>query len=482
MENHLDRPEVQQALTSGTGANIRQSETTGESYYYYVRSFPEHFVRVAAIYDVNVRDVLHVERVFFAYLFVLFILFSVVLMIITRRISETITKLKDFAILLRSGKEPPESLDFPDDDLGEISTQITSIFGELVEAKQEVQAERERLFMHLDSLNEGIAFFSPLKKSILTNEQFIQNLNMVTGQSAVTAEDVFDLPVMAPVVEFVDKALEEMSGEVPDPLPTFTTVMERSKRYFSVRCMFFADSSFEILIINTTRLEKRKRITQELTSNIAHELKTPVTSILGYLETLKEEDVPDKTRERFLKGALRQTQRLSNLIEDIAAITKIEEVPDSYAMEPVKLRKIVDEVYQHLKLKLDAQNINVEISIPKSLEINGNVSMLFSVFYNLFDNVLKYGGEDIEIWLDNYLEDRKYFYFSFANSGANVDDVHLSRMFERFYRIDRGRSREEGGTGLGLSIVKNAIELHGGSITAKSRPEGGLEMLFSLSK
>jgi two-component system phosphate regulon sensor histidine kinase PhoR len=403
-------------------------------------------------------------------------------MFITRRTAETITKLKDFSIRLRSGMDTPENVEFPDDELGVISSQITSIYRDLSRARQEILAEQEKLFAHLNTLNEGIAFFTPERQKILTNQQFIQNLNLVSGRSAVTAEEIFELPVMAPVVEFIDRTLASPEIIRSEDPPTLEKVMERSSKYFKVKCMFFADSSFEIVIINTTPLEKRKLIKKEMTSNIAHELKTPVTSILGYLETIQDKDIPEKLRTRFLKRALRQTERLSNLIQDISTLDKIDEAGDSYFMEPVLIRKIVDEVYEHLKLKLDAMGIRVHVGIPKKMEIRGNVSLLFSVFYNLFDNVIKYGGENIEIFLENYLEDRKYYYFSFSNSGHPIEEVHLDRIFERFYRIDQGRSREQGGTGLGLSIVKNAIELHGGKINAKPRPEGGLEFLFTLRK
>ena len=482
MENHLNRPEVQEAMQNGKGSNIRDSETTGLSYYYYVRTYPDYFVRTGAIYNVSVKESLHVERHFIAYLVLLFLLFSLILMLITRRISETITKLKDFSIQLSSGKEPNLNLDFPDDDLGEISSQITSIYRDLNKAQQEILDEKEKLITHLNSLNEGIAFFTPEKQKILTNQQFIQNLNLVAGQSSVAPEELFSLPVMTPIVEFIDQTLtcpECIKAEVP---PTIEKLMGNSKRHFKVRCMFFTDSSFEIVITNTTPTVKGKLIRQQMTSNIAHELKTPVTSILGYLETLQEEDIPKKTKKRFLKGALRQTERLWGLIEDISSLNKIEEAAEFYPMESIKIRIIVDEVRRHLKLKLDKQKIKVSIEIWKDMEITGNMSLLYSVFYNLFDNVIKYGGADIQIKLDNYLEDQKYYYFSFSNTGNPVEEKHLTRIFERFYRIDTGRSREQGGTGLGLSIVKNAIELHGGQITAKSDPEGGIEFLFSLSK
>jgi two-component system OmpR family sensor kinase/two-component system phosphate regulon sensor histidine kinase PhoR len=287
---------------------------------------------------------------------------------------------------------------------------------------------------------------------------------------------------MAGMVEFIDGILDNTEFIKSDELPSMEEVLQRNNRYFSVRCMFFADSSFEVVITDTTRMEKRRLMKQQMTSNISHELKTPVTSILGYLETLHESEIPEKTRKLFLKRALRQTERLTGLIEDISSLNKIEEASDSFEMETVRIRKIIDEVHLHLKLKLDAKAIKVDIDVSKKLELTGNVSLLFSIFYNLFDNVIKYGGEDIGIRLRNYLEDRNYYYFSFSNTGMAVGEEHLTRIFERFYRIDRGRSREEGGTGLGLSIVKNAVELHGGTITAKSLQEGGLEFLFSLRK
>jgi signal transduction histidine kinase len=133
-------------------------------------------------------------------------------------------------------------------------------------------------------------------------------------------------------------------------------------------------------------------------------------------------------------------------------------------------------------LKLDEHRIQVHVDLSGKLELNGNKSLLFSIFYNLFDNVIKYGGENSEIYLSNFLKDKKNYYFSFANTGNDVDEKHLTRIFERFYRIDDGRSRKTGGTGLGLAIVKNAIQLHHGEISARKYKEGGLEFLFSLAR
>ena len=482
MENHLGRPEVQQAFRSDFGSNIRQSETTGNRYYYYAKLFPEYLVRTAALYNVQVRDYLHVERIFIFYLILLFLLISLALMVLTRRFSQTITKLKEFSISIRKGEEPEAPI-FPSDELGIISGQIASIYKDLNQARLEISAEKEKLFSHLNALNEGIAFFTPDKNPILTNQQFIQNLNLISDTSSATADRVFETKELIPIVQFIDTQLQKVSQEQADQLPEMEIVLQISARYFTVRCMFFSDRSFEIVITDSTKLEKRKSMKQQMTSNISHELKTPVASVLGYLETLKQSDVPEETRKHFIKRAYTQAARLSELIEDIATLNKIEEAGSSYTFKPLKISKIVEEVHEHLHMKLEEKHITVHIDLPRKMVVHGNASLLYSVFYNLFDNAIKYGGEDFEIYLTNYLEDKKYYYFSFANSGNSVDESHLTRIFERFYRIDDGRSRDTGGTGLGLSIVKNAIELHEGKISARTyKEENGVEFLFTLSK
>lgn len=219
-----------------------------------------------------------------------------------------------------------------------------------------------------------------------------------------------------------------------------------------------------------------------MTSNIAHELKTPVATVMGYLETLQHNILTQDKQKYFIEKAHIQAKRLSDLIEDISMLNKIEEAKEHFNFEQVKIKDIIEEVKDDLKLKLDEKNISVNIDCTKSIAISGNRSLLFSIFYNLFDNASKYGGENIDINITNYLEDDDYYYFSFSNTGTEIEEKHLSRIFERFYRVDSGRSRKTGGTGLGLAIVKNAIQLHGGEISARNYKDGGLEFLFTIPK
>jgi signal transduction histidine kinase len=482
MENHLDRPEIEGSMVAPFGAYLRESATTGRSYYYYAKFYKDYFIRTAAIYDVRISDFLHVQRIFIFNLVLLFLFVSVIILIITRRFSDTITKLKDFAIRLSSGEKIDEIIVFPNDEMGTISNQLISIYRELNEAKDNLAVEKNKLFSHLSALNEGIAFFSSNRRKILANNHFIQNLNLLSGKSALSAEKIFEIETLEPILRFIDQQLLNDHSIDSGDLPMMDLSLQNNNRYFKVNCVFFQDKSFEIVISDITRLERRRIVKQQMTSNIAHELKTPVSSVLGYLETLQHIGINPEKRQYFIEKALLQAKRLSDLIEDLSTLNRIEEAGEHYSFEPLKIRKIIEEVHEHLKLRLDEKQIGVHIELSRKVKINGNESLLFSVFYNLFDNAIKYGGDHSEIYLVNYLEDKEFFYFSFANTGSQIEEKHLARIFERFYRIDDGRSRKSGGTGLGLSIVKNAIQLHHGTISARQYRESGVEFLFSLAK
>lgn len=482
MENHLDRPEVQESMDAESGSTIRESVTTGNSYYYYARYYEDYFVRTATLYDVRIRDFLHVESLFVFYLLLLFVVTFIIVFTITRRFTEIIDRLKLFTLKLRSGEELEEPIEFPQDELGTISKEFTSLYNDLLQAQQHLLIEKNKLYSHLSALNEGIAFFSPKKERILANNHFIQYLHLLSDESGLSEQKIFEVKELKPVVRFINRQLEEAFGLYAEELPQMDLDIRKDNRYFTVKCVFFQDKSFEIVITDSTKLEKRRIMKQQMTANIAHELKTPVATVMGYLETIREYEISPEKQKYFLDRAYAQARRLSELIEDISTLNKIEETGSHYSFEEVRIDQLVTEVQEQMKLKMDELRIKVHVDLPKKVEINGNRSLLFSIFYNLFDNVLKYGGKGANIYLSAHLKNKRTYYFTFANTGSEIDEKHLTRIFERFYRIDDGRSRKTGGTGLGLAIVKNAVQLHGGEISARKYKDGGLEFLFSLEK
>ncbi|MBR5831968.1 MAG: hypothetical protein IKY79_05060 [Bacteroidales bacterium] len=227
--------------------------------------------------------------------------------------------------------------------------------------------------------------------------------------------------------------------------------------------------------------DRNRKMKQEMTNNIAHELKTPVSSIRGYLEILlSNKPIPDDKRQYFLERSYSQTLRLSNLINDVSIINKIEESAELFQKEKVVVCDIVQEAINELDDKIVERNIDVQNSISSDIVIMGNHSLLYGIFRNLIENAVYYAGDNINIIIECHKKDADFYYFRFRDTGCGIDDKYLTRIFDRFLRIDEGRSRKNGGTGLGLSIVKHAVLFHDGGIIAKNAEEGGLEFYFSL--
>lgn len=222
------------------------------------------------------------------------------------------------------------------------------------------------------------------------------------------------------------------------------------------------------------------RLKRQLTNNISHELKTPICSIMGYLEMILSNDKLDAaTAHSFVAKSYDQAERLRHLMSDLSTITRIDEASDMVEREVLDLSALIEGIKEDVRPQLEEQGITIISNIDKQLFIEGNNSLLYSIFRNLVDNAIAYSGAR-HIWIDLVREESERFYFSLRDNGIGIDEKHLPYIFERFYRVDKGRSRKMGGTGLGLSIVKNAVLFHSGTIEARCDDMGGVEFLFSL--
>ena len=239
--------------------------------------------------------------------------------------------------------------------------------------------------------------------------------------------------------------------------------------------------------LQTTRREQDV-LKRQLTQNIAHELKTPVASIQGYLETILENpNTSDAARDMFLKRCYAQSQRLTSLLQDISTLNRMDDAPEMMGNEEVNISDTVANIQKETALQLQQKHMAFVNHLPDGIVVKGNPSLLYSVFRNLTDNAIAYAGESTTITLsanpineDSDETDAPKWHFTFSDNGIGVPAEHLPRLFERFYRVDKGRSRKMGGTGLGLAIVKNAVILHGGTISVKNNEGGGLCFEFTL--
>lgn len=221
---------------------------------------------------------------------------------------------------------------------------------------------------------------------------------------------------------------------------------------------------------------------RQLTQNISHELKTPVASILGYTETiLSNPDMDQETKARFIERTNLQAQRLTTLLNDLSILNRVDYAPHVIAMQRVNVSQVVADITQDVALSIKKKHMTLNNCLPEDIIVGGNESLIYSIFSNLIDNSMNYAGEGTTISISATEQDDRW-QFKFADDGDGVPEEHLPHLFERFYRIDTGRSRSMGGTGLGLAIVKNAVLQHGGNITVSNKKDGGLEFIFTLKK
>ena len=234
--------------------------------------------------------------------------------------------------------------------------------------------------------------------------------------------------------------------------------------------------------ISREQAEKENRMRRELTQNIAHELKTPVASILGYTDTILENpDIDSDTKHQFVVRTNAQARRLTALLQDISTLNKMDYAPDLLKMERIDVSTLFADIVQETALAVAHRRMTLRNYLPQDIIVRGNPSLIYSIFRNLVDNAVNYAGEGTTIEV-SATEQSDRWQFTFQDNGIGIPAEHLPRIFERFYRIDKGRSRDMGGTGLGLSIVKNAVLLHGGQISIDSEQDKGLRFRFSLKK
>lgn len=237
--------------------------------------------------------------------------------------------------------------------------------------------------------------------------------------------------------------------------------------------------------------EDKVRIKRQLTQNAAHELKTPAASIHGYLESILDNpDMPEEKKKHFLERCYAQSERMSKLLLDMSALTKLDEMDDNRSRtqrdyRQVNVLQVLQSALDDTSLQLQEKGITPVLQLPGHVEVLGDQSLIYSIFRNLIDNAIAYATGASRLVIncqETETEGRHFYEFLVSDNGPGVEPQHLEHLFERFYRVDKGRSRKLGGTGLGLAIVKNAVAAHGGTTTALATPGGGLTIKFTLAR
>ena len=481
LDDHSNRPEVHQAMTHAEGCDVRLSHSTGVTYFYYAKSYGGFVVRVALPYTETVQNFMKADNVYLWFALLVFALMMLVLIRVSDHFGRALVSLRHFIQSADRGLIDYAHIEFPHTELGDIGRFIMLKYKQLEATGRQIAAERERLMRHFHYFEGGIAIFSSERKKVYANPRFMQFVNTILERPTPDVNVLWHERSFSPAVEF----LKISSGKraAMEEAPVFRFTITAGGNYFMVQLLVYNDGSFEMTLTDVTRSEKNKLLKQQMSNNITHELRTPVSSIRGYIETILScRSLSPEKQHYFLERAHAQVVRLTDLIRDVALISKTEEAPETMPREEIDINSVVADIVEELRGQLSESKMKVTDEIPPHTSINGNYALVYSIFRNLMENSIRYSGEGTEIGIERYNEDKEYYYFRFYDTGVGVPEEHLSRLFERFYRVTEGRTRDCGGTGLGLSIVRNAVLFHSGNISVRNRKGGGLEFLFSLHR
>jgi two-component system phosphate regulon sensor histidine kinase PhoR len=338
----------------------------------------------------------------------------------------------------------------------------------------DAKAQQQVLF---NSMLEGLLLLDRNRRIYLANRAFKELFGLKTELRGKTIMEALRLHELATLVERVESDGQVFDYELKLP--------ELSERWLQVNAAAISNSAGEregtILVFHDlTRLKQLERTREEFVANVSHELRTPLSLIKGYVETLLDGARNDpEVAERFLKTIERNASRLDLLIQDLLAISALESGRITLNLQPVPLRPLAEKVLADLKSRTDAKSVKLVNDLPE-LTATADANRLEQVLANLVDNAIKYGRADGTVTVGGQKTDADKLEIFVQDDGPGIPPESLDRVFERFYRVDKARSREQGGTGLGLSIVKHIVQSHGGKVWVKSEPGKGATFFFTL--
>lgn len=450
--NHGDREEVIEALQSGEGKSIRYSNTLAEKTVYYATKMNDgNILRISTTQYTVVAIVLSLIQP----ILIVFLVAVLLSFVLSRKVSKAIIQpINELDLDHPSQNEPYDELA---PLLQKISKQKKTIDKQIKEAEK----KQEEFKLITENMKEGFIVVDKQMNLLTYNRSAL----MLLGLDEKKLADVLSQPSEALFV-VLDQALQGKS-ETSDLMFGNSTyslianpVLEKNKVIGAV-----------ILIVDVTESVKREQLRQEFTSNVSHELKTPLTSISGFAEMMKQGGTPDAVVTDFASSIYEEAQRLISLVNDIIKISELDEKNGKEANEEVDLYALSAEIIHRLKPVADKRNIRLNL-IGESTHILGNAKILDEMIYNLCENAIKYNVEDGRV--DILLSQRgKRIQLTVKDTGIGIAQEEQERVFERFYRVDKSHSKEIGGTGLGLSIVKHGAIYHKAEIKVLSKPGRG---------
>jgi two-component system phosphate regulon sensor histidine kinase PhoR len=486
MENHAARPEVRAALAGGSGTATRRSDTTGRHYVYAARPFPGtrdggYVLRLAQPLDELTMARRSLAQAVAAALLATLATIAVLSAWLDRRLLGPLADLISDASALATGRTD-QRLPVPEhEDLAELAAAVNRMRDHTEAQMTALAAERDHLQAILASMSEGVLVVDGGGRAVLANPAF-RRLFAVAGE--VAGRLPYEVARHPQVAEVIAETLargearrEEVSlegGPAPRTLALAGSALHPASRRQEGR------PGAVLVARDTTELTRLTRVRSEFVANVSHELKTPLSAIRGYAETLGDGALDEPpTARRFVDRILEQCRRLQALLDDLLTLSRLESPDVPVERRPVDLRRVVERSLETAAGRARERGVELAAELPdpdRPIAFEGDANNLERLLLNLLDNAIKYNrpGGDVTVRLEaEEGEDGPEVVLSVTDTGLGIPASALPRIFERFYRVDKGRARDEGGTGLGLAIVKHVAQSHGGRVEVESAPGVG---------
>ncbi len=478
LENHGTRPEVLEAKAAGVGRSRRHSDTLKIDMLYVavpVQNRAIAFVRIALPLTGIRQQLRPIFNLTLLALGVALVSASAIAWIISGRLGQRVHRIAEVAQRYRAGDLRPPLLDYGDDELGMVARALDGSVQELGRRLEELARDRAQIEAILAGMIEGVIVVDPQGRVQLANDAARRMLRLdelVPGRHYVES---IRHPAIAALVAAA------LAGRAPDglqlspPRDASRTLVARAAPVVS------AGSHGAVLVLHDiTDLRRADQIRRDFVANVSHELRTPLTAIRGYVEALSEGDITAAERQRFLEIVARQTMGMERLVRDLLRLARLDAGQETLDVGPCDVRGILRGVVDDLTAMLDERRQRVEVAVAgDAAALQGDAAKLHDVVRNLVANAATYASEQTMIRVDASRAGNRVA-ITVSDEGPGIPEGDLSRVFERFYRVDKSRARDPGGTGLGLSIVKHLVELHGGEVRAENRAEGGARFTITL--
>jgi two-component system phosphate regulon sensor histidine kinase PhoR len=490
MENHSNRPEIQQAFAGGEGQSVRHSATLGRDLVYRAvrcdqAGGPAVVIRMAlplAQVDASVREL---RRRIYAASLVILLLGGLISLGYFRVFAARVERLKDFSRRVAVGDFRPLPAERPRDELADLANALNETAAWMDQTIRSLSGERNRSSAILRSMVEGVAVIDAQERLVFCNRAFSEIWNL--DSAAIEGRPVIEAVRNSDLLGLIRRALrgeEGLRSEIAMGIVQHRNFSVTATPVQSLEGVSLNEkpSGAVLVLHDVTELRRLERVRHDFVANVSHEFKTPLTAIQGFAETLLSGALEDpRNNRRFLEIIRDHATRLAVLTDDLLKLARIEAGKLEVQFVPVQLAEVIERCTETSQLKANRKRIALEVDLPAALpDVLGDASLLRDVVQNLLDNAVQYTPEGGRVRVSATAGPREAV-VTVDDTGMGIPLADQERIFERFYRVDAARSREAGGTGLGLSIAKHIVEAHGGRLWVESEVGHGSKFSFSVS-